>query len=206
MGQRHQIYVVRKLKDRETGRATYRALGAFHHQWCYGFRAALSAVRLQAAAFKAKQCTLNKERASKWEDYYFYDPREVDTLVKAIYGIDDDGHVSMVHNESEYLIEDDSVRPERGDNNDGAALIVIDETKQQVRVCMFTPGHVEGKYGSKAEPWVAYSPREYLAFYYSKSEAAERAADVATIEACTDLVSQREFNVIMAKSIKRGAE
>ncbi|TRM69902.1 hypothetical protein BD626DRAFT_625185 [Schizophyllum amplum] len=36
MGQRHQAFIVAKVKPHGGGRARYRCIGALHHQWCYG--------------------------------------------------------------------------------------------------------------------------------------------------------------------------
>lgn len=198
MGQRHQIYVVSKKKNQ------YNALGAFHHQWCYGLRAASNIVRLANAASKAKIDSTDQ----KWVEYSLRDSREIDVLVKAIYGIDMDGTVSMVHNESEYLIEEGSVRPERGDNNDGAALLIIDDDEKEIRVCMFTPGHVEGNHNEKCKAWKPYSPTQYLDFYYDSAKRKEIGLDPEGVEKL-NLINQplktiglAEFKKIMAAALK----
>ncbi len=75
----------------------------------------------------------------------------------------------MVHNENDHLIDEKgNVRPERGDNNDGAALIVIDDKLNQVRACLFTPGHLEGD-SENYTAWTPYTPMEYFKFYYPKA-------------------------------------
>ena len=140
MGQRHQIYVVRKTKDSKTNETSYSAIGAFHHQWCYGLTAASNCARLADTALKIKQDGDEKN----FESFYLREGREIDVLVKAIYDLSLDHRLSMVHNEQEYLITDGVAYPERGDNNDGATLLVIDEVKKEIRACLFTPAFIEG--------------------------------------------------------------
>jgi hypothetical protein len=195
MGQRHQIYVVEKTKD------GYKAVTAHHHQWCYGLNAASNAVELANAIVKAKTAI----RPNDWSKFSCDDERHLDVVVKSVYGIDKQtGFVSMVHNENEYLIVDGQIRPDLGDNNDGAALIVIDNDKQQVRVCMFTPGHVEGEHGDDCKAFKAYTPKEYFSFYYKDQKATEMLNSnperALLLNSEVNSVSAVEFNKIMAKS------
>lgn len=157
MGQRHQIYVVRKKQDE------YKALGAFHHQWCYGMRASTNLCRAVSLIEKNKVKPL-------WCDYTASDPREIESVIKATYGIDFDGTISMVHNEAEYLIENDRIRPERGDNNDGCSLIVIDEDKKELRAGFFTPNYLKGKHARNIKKNKAFTIQEYISFYYNSEE------------------------------------
>lgn len=36
MGQRHQAFIIAKVKARGSTEAKYRCIAAYHHQWCYG--------------------------------------------------------------------------------------------------------------------------------------------------------------------------
>jgi hypothetical protein len=201
MGQRHQIYVVHKVKEK------YSALGAFHHQWCYGITAASNCLRLVEAIKKAKADPILDKN---WCEYATQDAREIDVLVKAIYGVAPDGKISMVHNEAEPLIENDNIHPERGDNNDGAALVIIDEDLQEVRACMFTPGWVEGKHGKLCKSWKSYTPKEYLEFYYRGDDLVQALKDNAEratyLEKSARPILQAEFNKIMTAAKKGGAK
>jgi hypothetical protein len=201
MGQRHQIYIIRKSKSE------YTCIGAFHHQWCYGLKASSDVIRLALAVKRAKVQGVGPTKA-EWSEYYFCDHREVDVLTKAIYGIDpEEGAVSMVHNEAEYLIDKDgNALPENGDNNDGCALVLVDEDKQEVRLCLFTPSGVEGEYRSKVKNWVPYSPSEYLAFYYNEKELGKMDSEfrkTVVRENPFSTVSQAEFNKIFKKQTKK---
>lgn len=201
MGQRHQIYIVSKDKG------NYNALGAFHHQWNYGLTATVNAVRLAKAVLINK--TLFSLKPGDWSDYRIEDSREIDVLVKSIYGVDLDGRVSMVHNENEYLIEKGVIKPELGDNNDGAALIVIDNDFKEVRLCLFTPGHVEGEFGDDCKPWTVYGPLEYLNFYYRGVKLLEifrknkRQAQFLDDNSSTRMVTQKEFDEILQRKPKK---
>lgn len=194
MGQRHQIYVV-ALKNKK-----YSALGAFHHQWCYGATAATNVIRLVSAAIKAK--------GDKFEPYALTDERQVDVLVKSIYGVGLDGYISMVHNESEYLIEESQIRPERGDNNDGACLVIIDNDKKRIKACLFTPGHLEGEFSNECQPWRPYTPKEYLNFYYKGNGLVaylkQNKEQAKILDTLVESIPQVEFNKIMsaAKAVK----
>lgn len=160
MGQRHQIYVVHKQKNKFT------ALGAFHHQWCYGMAAVTNLTRA------AKLFEANIIEDGEWQEYCSgRDPREVETVIKACYGVSLSGRISMVHNETEYLADAETgfIKPECGDNNDGCGLILIDDDEQKIKVGMFTPGHMEGQHWS-GKPNRAYTRQEYLAFYYTQAE------------------------------------
>ena len=195
MGQRHQIYIIEKKKNK------YTCIGAFHHQWTFGFKAANDLIRLASAVETAKSASLGK-----WSEYTFSDNRECHTLVSAIYGLDPfSGYVSMVHNESDTsLIDDDqNARPEFGDNNDGASLVVIDNDTQEVRACLFTPGHLEGEFASKVKPWVSYTPQEYLDFYYKKNAERNKNPRNELIEKTKiKHVDQKEFSAILKTSMK----
>lgn len=158
MGQRHQIYFVKKEKNQ------YHAMGAYHLQWRYGMSAIVDATRVASTIERAKTSD------GKWENFVCRDSREIDSVIVARYGVSLKNHVSMVHDESETLIEGGKIFPERGDNNDGCALFVLDEDLKEVRLCFFTPEHVEGKHGKKCKKNVAYSREEYLAFYYNETE------------------------------------
>lgn len=152
MGQRHQIYVMVKTNKE------YRPLGAFHHQWCYGMTAITNLTRTINMVRKAKLSCNNE-----WQQYTLSDQREIDTLIKAAYGVSLDGSISMVHNEAEYLINDEwtQITPENGDNNDGCSLIIIDNDKKEVRGCIFWP------YAEKVQ---AIKREKYLLDYYNKEE------------------------------------
>lgn len=194
MGQRHQIYIVQKKQNK------YSALTAHHHQWCFGITAATNCIRLVEAIRRAKV------RDGKFESFYCYDQREFDTLVTSIYGIDDDGFVSMVDDEREYLIEDGQIRPERGDNNDGCTLVIVDYDSNTIRACMFTPHHVEGKERHKCRAWTPYTPLQYAKFYYLDPLEQEgfhksRIADLKTGNVGT--VTKQEFKKIMAASLAK---
>lgn len=200
MGQRHQIYVVSKCDQ-------YIALGAFHHQWCYGIEATANAIRLTQALIIGKTAA-----DGKWSNYSLNDQREIDVVVKAIYGLSPSGQVSMVHNKNEYLIDDNGIaHPELGDNNDGACLIIIDETSKEVRTCLFTPGHVDGEFGDECKAWKPYTPKEYLNFYYRGDDLAKALSGnkefAKFIKMPVTPVTLSEFKKVFSKSIKskRGA-
>lgn len=36
MGQRHQAFLIARVRARGATNATYRCVAAYHHQWCYG--------------------------------------------------------------------------------------------------------------------------------------------------------------------------
>jgi hypothetical protein len=159
MGQRHQIYIVAKDK---TG---YKALSAYHHQWCYGMRAASNAYRLVN--------TLNKGIRSNWDDNKLCtlktDTRYMDSAIKSVYGIDLNGELSMVHDCNDYLIDNRRILPHRGDNNDGCTLIVVDFVKDEIRACLFAIHGVEGQHWN-GDNYKAYTPEQYLKFYYTDKE------------------------------------
>jgi len=166
MGQRHQIYVAIKSNNK------YEAVGAWHHQWKFGMGAASSLIR----AIGFIQIAMKAGR-NKWAEYALRDDRELDTVIKAVYGISLDGDVSMVHNETnqDYLIKNNKFKPEKGDNNDGATLIIIDNDKKEVRGCLFTPGHVEGSHApDDIATFEAWTPKQYLSYYYNLKEMNEK--------------------------------
>lgn len=206
MGQRHQIYVYRKSKWRDDAAVT-RCIGAFHDQWCYGITATSNVIRLAEAVQKAKGSSIT--RKGEWNEHGLTDAREIDVLVKSIYGIEpDSGYVSMVHNEAEFLIDEEGrALPQNGDNNDGAALIIIDDVKGEVRACMFTPGHVEGSHGGNAKPWKAWTPAEYLAFYYNAEELLKLDPEYPTrseaIKRSVKPILQAEFNKLLGHAFKK---
>jgi hypothetical protein len=190
MGQRHQIYVINKTKGK------YSAIGAHHHQWLFGVTAASNLVRMVSAVERAK----NFDKSSF--EYYLSDPREVDTLVKAIFGIGLDGSVSMVHNEGKYLIDEDgNATPSKGDNNDGCTLIVIDNDKKQVRGAMFAFCGVEGFKGT-IKNWTPVTPEKYLSCYYTDKEIKAEEIELERYKIVKNHkvkpVTQAEFNKIFA--------
>jgi hypothetical protein len=159
MGQRHQIYIVSK-KDN-----AYKALGAFHHQWCNGINPPTNLTRL------AKLLEANKlKHGNEWSNYCCSDSREIETAVKATYGVSLSDTISMVHNENQYLIsKNGQILPSHGDNNDGCSLLVIDNDLKQVRGCLFTPGHLERLENAEYEKNKAMTRVEYLRCYYKLS-------------------------------------
>jgi hypothetical protein len=206
MGQRHQVYIVTTTLN-DKGKTEYCCIGAYHHQWLYGITATSDALRMRDAILKAKLDSL-----SEWSKYALSDHREVDTLAKAIYGLDPfSGRVSMVHNENEYLIdEEQQARPERGDNNDGCTLFVIDNEKKEVRYCLFSFCGIEAKHSKAKQDWKPWSAEKYLHYYYTKEEIQkgemepERLKYLKTKNLTEFVVDQKEFNKIMrnAKSEK----
>lgn len=164
MGQRHQIYIVEKNKD------GYQALGAWHHQWCFGMRAVTNLHRLVDLLKKNTKSILD----GKWCSYNINEVRLLDSAVKSCYGVDIDGQISRVHNETDqgYLIADGVITPENGDNNDGCTLVIIDNVKKDIRAGFFTPGHVEGQYYNEKRDgkFKAWDFDKYLGFYYTKEE------------------------------------
>jgi hypothetical protein len=194
MGQRHQVYIYVKQNNK------YRCISAHHHQWCYGVTAASNLVRLVQATELAKG-------GSDWSECRLTVARETDVLVKAIYGIDPEtGYVSMVHDESEHLIDaKGNAMPDLGDNNDGCGVIVIDEDTKSVRGCLFTPGHIEAKNSANAEAWKAWPPIEYARFYYSKAEL-KKFDDKKRVALITDNavkpIKQAEFNKLFKSRMK----
>jgi hypothetical protein len=158
MGQRHQVYVY------SVSGKNAQCIGAFHLQWRYGVSAAVDCIRMSKAIMAAKQSS------GAFSVHSFYDPREVDTLAKAIYGVSPTGSVSMVHNEADGLIEDGHARPERGDNNDGCTLLVIDNEQQEVRACLFAINGLEGNHSKAVKNYEPMSPQEYTAHYYTAQE------------------------------------
>lgn len=188
MGQRHQIYVVTTNDSKK-----YKALGAFHHQWCYGLNAPLNLIRAALLIHKNKTGEL---LGDKWHEFICYDEREIETVIKATYGVSIDGNISMVHNENDFLIKDGQILPSQGDNNDGCSLIVIDNNKQEIRVGMFTPGHLEGKYwGDKDKKNRVLSPFQYLSYYYKREDFNEY-EDKEDALKMYDLVKDQNFNVV----------
>lgn len=188
MGQRHQIYVI--IKDKNE----YRAIGAFHHQWCYGLTAATNLIRTVQLANKVIARSV----------YLLMDAREVRTLVTAMYGVNEqEASISMVHDESEFLIEDGVAFPDRGDNNDGCGLIVIDRDSKTARGCLFAFSGVEGNKG-KAKNWSPMTPKQYAALYYTDAELLEfdnkELLNVLNVE--IEPVTPKEFKSIFKKSIK----
>ena len=188
MGQRHQIYVVNKKENK------YKPLGAFHHQWCYGLTATCNLTRA------CQLIEINKVRAIRpWNDYALSDKREIETLIKATYGVDCHGNTSMLHNEEKYLMDDNSIYPSRGDNNDGCSLIVIDDDAKEVRGCMFTAHHLEGEFSRSVEQYKAYTREEYIAFYYKT----EKIKDTKELEIIAKYnlkpVHDYEMALLMAK-------
>lgn len=197
MGQRHQIYVVTKNEGK------YRATGAFHHQWCYGMRAPTNLVRAANLIFA------NKMDDGGWCEYSCRDSREIETVIAATYGVGLDSRISMVHNGAEYLIDGDNIMPSLGDNNDGASLIVIDNDKKEIRICLFTPGHLEGEYANNAPKNKAFSIDKYISYYYSDSDRAKKdfASNFAkNLDILSNskfkTVSQVELNKILAYDLK----
>lgn len=157
MGQRHQIYVVKKDKHGYTG------LGAFHHQWKYG----MSAI----TAFTQLYLILKKYPYSS----YMLDDRRLNTAVSSAYGISPNGNISIIHNETKFLIDDGVIEPEKGDNNDGCSLIIVDNIKKEIRGCLFTPQHLEGQYYKDSHGRNKALTREkYLSYYYNKKDQDER--------------------------------
>jgi hypothetical protein len=193
MGQRHQVYVIRKTKE------GYTALGAFHLQCRYGLSAATDLIRLVEAVSRAKTVY------GEWDEYSLYGPREISTLVTHIYGVEpSSGYVSTVHDEREYLIKDDVAHPENGDNNDGAGLVVIDETKKEARGCLFTPQHVEGEHGKTCKAWKAYAPAKYVRFYYTDSELLKTdELKRSILSRSVKPILQAEFEEIFEASVKK---
>lgn len=194
MGQRSQVYVI-QLKDKE-----YSALGAFHHQWCYGLTAASNAIALYNLAGRAKTAL-----GGAWEKYTLYEPRQIRSLVTHVYGVDfTDGHVSVVHDEAEFLIKDGFAHPELADNNDGCALLLIDEDKKELRLSMFTPEYLEGSFWD-GKPWKVYTPKEYVSFYYQEHDKelikTQPEFRRKLLNTTVNPVSQREFNRIFRGSI-----
>ncbi|KAL0579174.1 hypothetical protein V5O48_002855 [Marasmius crinis-equi] len=45
MGQRHQAYVIARIRAHNSTKPTYRCIAAWHHQWCYGILPVLAARR-----------------------------------------------------------------------------------------------------------------------------------------------------------------
>lgn len=169
MGQRHQMYVV--IKDKEV----YKPVGAWHHQWCFGMRATTNFFRM----LDDLQAIVDDK--DNLGEYYLRDHRSVNTLMCKNYGTDADSvKPSIIHNETEkkYLIdfERQVITPEKGDNNDGCSLFVIDIQKKEVRGCFFTPGHVEGSHykSYKDGRMKAWTPKKYLSFYYNEEEMATK--------------------------------
>jgi hypothetical protein len=95
------------------------------------------------------------------QEYFYCDDRQIETVAKAIWGVDFDNQaLSMVHNEADYLIDDKGqALPEQGHNNDGCTLVLLEHDKKldkiQAKVCMFWP------YDLKRQ-----TPSAYLKNYY----------------------------------------
>jgi hypothetical protein len=203
MGQRHQIYVLAKKRNNEG----YEPLGAFHHQWKYGMGAVCDLTRAIQLISKAKF------KYEKWCDFTCRDPREIATVITAIYGIDLKSNISMVHNCDDHLIVDGKIKPELGDNNDGCSIIVIDDEQNEVRGGFFTPGHVEGQHGRGAKKNHFYTRQEYLAFYYDLKEQKTLefkknfSEEIKIVESCTIApIDQSELDVILGvKKPKKAA-
>lgn len=205
MGQRHQIYVV-SLTD-----GKYEALGAFHHQWCYG----MSALYKLSKAYEM----LDKS-TSKHGEFYAgsaSDPRIVNTIIKFAYGGESDGSATMLHDETEHLIKDGQIMPHWGDNNDGCSLLVINNDTKQIQGCFFTPSYVEGEHyhGTKDGHNKAWDRSKYLDFYYSAEKRKDPgfykafSVEITVILNTTiNPVSQKELNKILsaAKKEEKDAE
>ena len=188
MGQRHQIYVI--IKDKNE----YEAIGAFHHQWCYGLTAATNLISTVQLASKVIARSA----------YLLLDAREIRTLVTAMYGVNErDASISIVHDESEYLIEDGAAFPDRGDNNDGCGLIIIDRDSKTARGCLFAFSGVEGN-KRKAKNWSPMTPKQYAALYYTDAELLEfdNKEMLNVLNAEIKPVTPKEFKSIFKKSIK----
>jgi len=187
MGQRHQIYYVIKRDDE------YTAVGAYHHQWCYGLKASSNAVRTV--------------KILEDQDYLRGDKREIETIAKAVYGLSLDNQISMVHNESEWLIDDDNIMPAGGDNNDGCTLYIIDLDKKEFRACMFTPGHLEGNYYDcdRDGQYKAWDLNEYLAFYYNTEDLNETGMEkekALVADHNVKPISQKELDLVLKAQLK----
>lgn len=154
MGQRHQTYIVVKC-DNEI-----EAVAAYHHQWSYGLSAVTRCIRLVELLEKQKYKSC------------LSDTRFIDTAVKSVYGVDLDGQLNIVHDQTEYLIEDSKIQPDNGDNNDGCTLILIDLDKEIIRAGFFSIHGLEARH-CDGQNYTLKSLEEYLACYYNKAELSE---------------------------------
>lgn len=181
MGQRHQVIVVYPAKFYYAGNCNNREVRAevIHHQWLYGHTAIRTLSRM-VTFIKASVTERMGDIRFGTKDGYASDGTEALSAVMSVDPASGYFHNTSVWPASDWnrmeggetgYVKPQLLSPDMFDNNDGITLIQFEIGQTKPKVCYITPSHLEGKRWKKEKhgkgPW---TPREYLAFYYTDRE------------------------------------
>ena len=171
MGQRHQYIIVYPAVFYNDDNCNNRPVRAevIHHQWLYG----------RSAIFSLERVLKYISKADKYG-------RTTDAIASAISIDHDSGYFHRVsiwdkgdwntmesggdYGDTGYTTPG-QLTPNMFGNNDGCTVIVMPkEESGKPYVCFVTPGHLEGEHWSESEGQGAWTPEQYLEFYYSKAD------------------------------------
>ncbi|KIY67804.1 hypothetical protein CYLTODRAFT_490290 [Cylindrobasidium torrendii FP15055 ss-10] len=177
MGQRHQAFAIAKVVPHGGGRAYYRCVAAWHHQWCYG-RLPLHAANqfCQLLRQQDNASIVLHEIAAINGKYgrYGKKPEIVETpcmylawLLGQAWNIDLDieaqGRPYFSGTSFDNALLPASTSSGDEDNNDGITIVdVTDPTHPSY--CFVAPGYIEAV--EEVDNWVPLSAEEYVRAYY----------------------------------------
>lgn len=156
MGQRHQIYIFHHMAKEDKPTCT-----AFHNQWCYGslpLRHVQRLARYQKAADKYSRLSSDsyESQADKLQAILSCDPR--DGFFQ--------NHMDIT---SEVKLDNGSIDPDMGDNNDGITIIYIPKNSKRIKYCFMNINCGDSTI-SKAPVKVPLNANAYAHLYYEETE------------------------------------
>ncbi|KIP10591.1 hypothetical protein PHLGIDRAFT_101003 [Phlebiopsis gigantea 11061_1 CR5-6] len=180
MGQRHQAFLIAKVKPHGSSEANYRCIAAYHHQWCYGSLPLRATRRLLTLVKQPENAEIIREeiRAIDGKQKLSDVPCPfASTIVGAAWNVDlSEGNVMLSGVSLENNLLPTSMGCWDGDNNDG--ITVIDVTNPEDPSYCFL---------NDAEPLTG---EQYIAGYYDiktiRSILSGTAAGTDALEARSD--------------------
>lgn len=169
MGQRHQVFIIARVipHGNTDGKAYYRCVGAYHHQWCYGCKPLYAADRFLTLVKKSVNAAIIREELNsiqgKYGRYGLLEPKIPDApclysicLLASAFNISlDDDYVHGGGLESSLL--EAWMGCWDGDNNDGITVLDITDPLNpayafaQDSEPLTAEGYVSGYYDTRSE-------------------------------------------------------
>ncbi|KAJ3535280.1 hypothetical protein NMY22_g6559 [Coprinellus aureogranulatus] len=168
MGQRHQLFLIARVRPRPGERKEYRCVAAFHHQWCYGRLPLRCVSRFRhLAKVKANADLIRRDL----DNYHLGVERSDDIpcpyisfLASMAFSLDIEGDYAGNTYISNVCYEPASMGSMEGDNNDGITVIDI-SAPCDLAYCFVSICGLEGE-EDNLRRGVPLTATQYLRAYY----------------------------------------